>query len=396
MRDGWVETTLGEAATLRNTKVDPSTVNPDDPYVGLEHLDSGDSRIRGAGRAGEVSSLVSPFQMGDTLFGRLRPYLRKVVLADFAGVCTSELLVLNPVTEQVLPAFLHLLASSDGTIETCIAQSAGSRMPRTSAADLLAVRVALPPLAEQRRIVDLIAAVDENIAVADMQAGASKTLRHVVREDLMARAGSSARHVAMGDLLQIDRGSSPRPIDNFITSDGSGEYWIRIGDAPVGSKYITSATDRITLKGFPTPRFVYPGDFILSNSMSFGRPFILRIKGCIHDGWLRLAGVGERLDEDYLYNFLQTTLIQAEFESRAAGSGVRNLKIDSVRSVLIPVPEIEEQRKIGATMNDLDAMVGCSIAIAESLRSLRSALLADLLSGSHEIPESYDTLPEAS
>ena len=91
----------------------------------------------------------------------------------------------------------------------------------------------------------------------------------------------------MGDIANIVRGASPRPI-SFITSDECGVNWIKIGDVSTEAKYVTSCNERITVEGSEKSRKVKPGDFILSNSMSFGRPYILKIDGCIHDGWIAI------------------------------------------------------------------------------------------------------------
>ena len=92
-----------------------------------------------------------------------------------------------------------------------------------------------------------------------------------------------------GEVATIVRGASPRPIQSFITDDINGIPWIKIGDVSVGSKYITETAERITEEGAKKSRRINPGDFVLSNSMSFGRPYISKIHGCIHDGWLSIS-----------------------------------------------------------------------------------------------------------
>lgn len=75
----------------------------------------------------------------------------------------------------------------------------------------------------------------------------------------------------------------------FITTSSTGINWIKIGDVNINSKYITETKEKITQEGATKSRYVRKGDFILSNSMSFGRPYILEIDGCIHDGWLSIS-----------------------------------------------------------------------------------------------------------
>ena len=103
------------------------------------------------------------------------------------------------------------------------------------------------------------------------------------------------------DFAVIVRGGSPRPIDEFITSDPNGLNWLKIGDIDKESKFVTSTQEKVIPAALTKTRVVNPGDLILSNSMSFGRPYILEIKTCIHDGWIAVSEIDTGLDRDYLY-----------------------------------------------------------------------------------------------
>ena len=105
----------------------------------------------------------------------------------------------------------------------------------------------------------------------------------------------------LGDLVQIARGGSPRPIKSFLTNSEDGINWIKIGDTEQGGKYIFTTKEKITQSGLAKSRYVKEGDFLLSNSMSFGRPYILRTSGCIHDGWLVLSNYEKSFDMNFLY-----------------------------------------------------------------------------------------------
>ena len=150
----------------------------------------------------------------------------------------------------------------------------------------------------------------------------------------------------LNELADIARGGSPRPIENYITDSPDGINWIKIGDTAPESKYIESAKEKIKPEGQKHSRFVHEGDFLLTNSMSFGRPYILNINGCIHDGWLVFANIKECVIKDYLYYALSSDYIYASFSMVAAGSTVKNLKSDTVKQVLFPLPPIKTQEKI--------------------------------------------------
>ena len=151
----------------------------------------------------------------------------------------------------------------------------------------------------------------------------------------------------LGDVCTIERGGSPRPITDYITDSPDGVNWIKIGDAKEGSKYITSTKEKIKKEGVKKSRYVHKGDFILSNSMSFGRPYILGIDGCIHDGWISICDFEASLNSDFLYYLLRSSDVQGYWISKAnSGGAVANLNSDIVRSTPIPVPPLAEQQRI--------------------------------------------------
>ena len=154
----------------------------------------------------------------------------------------------------------------------------------------------------------------------------------------------------LGELCDIERGGSPRPIQEFITTDPNGINWIKIGDATASGKYIYKTEEKIKPDGVKRSRMVYEGDFILSNSMSFGRPYIMKTSGCIHDGWLVLHQ--PKVDPDYLYHALSSDLIFDQFDRLAAGSTVRNLNIGLAKSVEIPYPPLAEQQRIVGILDE--------------------------------------------
>lgn len=161
----------------------------------------------------------------------------------------------------------------------------------------------------------------------------------------------------LGEVCVVERGGSPRPIDKFLTTSVDGINWIKIGDATNGSKYITSTKEKIIPEGAKKSRMVYKGDFILSNSMSFGRPYILDLDGCIHDGWLVLRDNNNIFDKSFLYYYLSSPDIYREFKRLAVGGVVNNLNSDLVRSVKVIIPPIPEQERIVAELDCLSSII---------------------------------------
>ena len=181
-----------------------------------------------------------------------------------------------------------------------------------------------------------------------------------------------------GEIAEIERGGSPRPIKSFLTDDPDGLNWIKIGDTDIGGKYITSTSEKIRREGLTKTRMVYPGDFLLTNSMSFGRPYITQIEGCIHDGWLRISPPNS-LDKDYLYTLLSSPFVRKLFVIAAAGAVVMNLNADKVRELPIPLPPLAEQRRIVAKVDELMALCDRLEAEQEDAGAAHARLVTTLL-----------------
>lgn len=162
----------------------------------------------------------------------------------------------------------------------------------------------------------------------------------------------------LGEIFEISRGGSPRPIQDFLTDDPGGINWIMISDATDSGKYIERTAKRIKPEGARRSRFVSAGDFLLTNSMSFGRPYIMRTDGCIHDGWLHLKKREQNVDDNYFYHLLGSDVVYAKFKRLAAGATVKNLNIDLVSSVDVPLPPLPEQQRIASILDKADSLCG--------------------------------------
>ncbi|MEL3912871.1 restriction endonuclease subunit S [Treponema pedis] len=191
--------------------------------------------------------------------------------------------------------------------------------------------------------------------------------------------------VRLGDKTDIYRGGSPRPINLFLTTKADGINWIKIGDVSPNSKYITSTEERIIPEGMLYSRSVYKGDFILSNSMSFGRPYILKIDGCIHDGWLTIQNYHEHFDTDFLYYILQSTNTLRQYANIAAGSSVQNLSKDKVSNITIILPPLPEQQRIAEVLSDTDLYITALEKLIAKKEAIKQGVMQELLTGKRRL-----------
>lgn len=185
----------------------------------------------------------------------------------------------------------------------------------------------------------------------------AKKLSSISSEKISFFIPKSWKWVRLDDLFLIERGGSPRPIESYITDDPEGLNWIKIGDTEKGGKYIYSTKEKILKSGLKKSRMVYKGDLLLTNSMSFGRPYILKIDGCIHDGWLVLRPYSKKIDIDLYYYLLSSSLFSKQFADLVSGAVVKNLNADKVKSAIVPLPPLNEQRRIVKKIEELMVLI---------------------------------------
>ncbi len=186
---------------------------------------------------------------------------------------------------------------------------------------------------------------------------------------------------AFKNVANVYRGGSPRPIQIYLTNSDEGINWIKIGDVAAEEKFISKTEEKIIAEGVSRSRKVGAGDFLLSNSMSFGRPYILSIEGCIHDGWLVIQDYQKSYDKDYLYYLLSSKLVIDQYISMAAGSSVKNLNKEKVLSLQVPVPEITEQKHIATMLSDIDELITSLGKQILKKKAIKQGAMQELLTG---------------
>jgi type I restriction enzyme S subunit len=158
---GWAEVRLRDIVEPSQERVHPDDA-PDARLIGLEHIESGTNRIIGSGLASDVRSTKTGFRAGDVLYGRLRPYLNKVCVPAFDGVCSTDILVF-PKSEELDSRYLMWLLSSPTAVEFAQARAKGINLPRVSFAALGELSVKVPPFPEQLRIADKVEAFEAGL-----------------------------------------------------------------------------------------------------------------------------------------------------------------------------------------------------------------------------------------
>ena len=249
------------------------------------------------------------------------------------------------------------------------------------------VEVPKPSLGEQRRIGAFLDRLDSLITLHQGKYDKLCVLKKSMLDKMFPKGGSLYPEIRfagftdpweqrkLGELVEIERGGSPRPIEQYITDDPCGLNWVKIGDAPELGRYITKTAEKIKPEGLSKTRQVYPGDLVLSNSMSFGRPYIMAIKGCVHDGWLLIRDAQKHFDPIFLCHMLGAPQMLNQYRMFAAGSTVNNLNKELVGNAIVSLPSKNEQHEIGIALDRLDSLITLHQRKLELLRNIKKSML---------------------
>lgn len=295
--------------------------------------------------------------------------LGKVVIVEGLpkpATLNSHLFVVRSKTARLEQRFIMYYLLSYGFTSAMEANSAGSTIKGFTQKAFSSIKIPVPPIEIQREIVRILDSFQELDDALTAEIEARKKQFEACLSKLMKVVSESASMVKLGSQMTIVRGASPRPIKRYLTTDVDGVHWIKIGDVGVGGKYVTDTAEYVTPDGAAKSRFLKRGSLILSNSMSFGRPYILDIDGCIHDGWLAMSDYESSYDRDFLYYLLRSEGVQKAWNMAASTSTVRNLNADIVRDTLVPLPRMDEQIEAVRTLDEI-------MKLNDLLRSERDA-----------------------
>lgn len=256
-------------------------------------------------------------------------------------------------------------------------------------ASLKAKQIIIPlSINEQKKIASALTSIDNLLLSLDKLIEKKRLIKQGAMQELLTGKkrllGFSGEWVErrLGEISKIYRGGSPRPIENYLTTMNDGINWIKIGDVDKSAKYIYKTQERIKPSGVSSSRYVKSGDFLLSNSMSFGRPYILKTSGCIHDGWLVIQDYQQYCDCDFLYYTLSSNYILQQYKAKAAGSSVLNLNKDITSNVIMKYPkDILEQKAIAKVLSSIDKEIESLEGKKAKYEQIKQGMMQQLLTG---------------
>jgi type I restriction enzyme, S subunit len=332
---------------------------------------------------------AKPVPAGTIVFAKIGEAIRKDrrALTTRSAVIDNNVAGVKAITGKMTDDFLFYLWTNVSLIDF-----AGGVVPAVSKTVIENIPVSYPEEDEQHPIAECLGSLDELIAAEGRKLEALRDHKRGLMQQLFPQPGQTQPRLrfpefrgkgewgekTLGKLSIIIRGGSPRPIDSYLTKNSSGLNWLKIGDVDKDAKYIDSTEEKVIPEALSKTREVKPGDFILSNSMSFGRPYLLKMRTCIHDGWIAVTNITESIHHEYLYYAIMSPRSQLFFEDQAAGGGVRNLNKDIIKSLPVGYPKITEQQKIADCLTSLDDRVAAQAAKIDALKTHKRGLMQQL------------------
>lgn len=404
--EGWQQVPLARIVRAIVETSEPS-VNDERPYVALEHIAQGEPRLLGWSRAAIATSTKATFCRGDLLFGKLRPNLRKAVVAPFDGICSTDILVLRAM-HGADSRYLQCLAHWPPFQAHAVSTASGTKMPRTSWALLAQFLTPLPPLAEQRKIAAILSSVDEAIEATQAVIDQLGVVKKAMMAELLTR-GLPGRHTRF---KQTEIGEVPEewrtPLLDEVARRGSGhtpnkshpEYWggdikwLSLADSwQLDRLHVSHTSALITPEGIANSSAVeHPaGTVVLSRDGSrLGKSAILTSSMAVSQHFLAWT-CGEHLSNYFLYYWLQ--LQKQEFARIATGSTIPTIGLPYFKGLRVPLPPVAEQVAVAEAVKSVDLRIFEEERSVEVMRVVKSALSSVLLTGEVRVTPDPEPAP---
>lgn len=352
-RVGWTTVAFGDVVQLSKERSSDPEADGYEQYIGLEHIDPGELRVRRWGNIADGVTFTNVFQPGQTLFGKRRAYQRKVGVADFSGVCSGDIYVLVPKGKALLPALLPFICQTDAFFEHAVGTSAGSLSPRTNWKSLASFEFALPPINAQRGIATVLqAAHDHYNHLCEVRNRAATLLRSALAREFSVKAATQPLSEWCRNLITYG-------IVQAGPDTPGGVPYIRVSDMTASSRLgpdgMLCTTTEIAEK-YRRSR-VTSGDLVVALRGRVGLTRIVppELDGAnLTQGTARVSVKPEHCSE-YVFWALQSPETARQYASYAKGSTFSEITLDALRRVRVPVRDRREQEGIVLRLRQLQA-----------------------------------------
>lgn len=339
----------------------------------------------------------SKFRNGDTIMARITPCLEngKTAMVNIldkneVGFGSTEYIVFRAKEGLTTPDFVYYLVCSSLVRDPAIKSMVGSSGRQRVQTDVVEnLEIDFPLLPDQARIASVLKSFDDKIALnnkinnnLEQQAQALFKSWFVDFEPFDGQIPDAWESGVLGDFVEIKRGGSPRPIQNYLSD--SGLHWLKISDATsISSPFINEIKEYIIEEGLKKTVFLKAGNLVLSNSATPGLPKILDIDTCIHDGWLYFPS--SKLSNEYLYLYFK--YIRNNLVALGNGSVFTNLKTDILKNYPTNLPSADVLNEFDGIIKPIFSMILSNTRETKRLIEIRDTLLPKLMSGELDVSD---------
>ena len=336
----WPLVKLKDVAPAKPLTLSGATPDTDIWQITLDHIESNTGRLleKSVKPLSEAGSSTHAFDQRYVLYSKLRPYLNKVLLPDSTGIGTTELVPMLPDSERLDRKYLAYYLRSERFLNWVSNQTAGAKMPRVSMKVFWEHEIPLPPLPEQKRIAAILDKADQLRQKRQQAIGLADEFLRSVFLDMFGDPVTNPKRwetVKLGKLSRIRRGASPRPIADYL---GGTVPWIKIGDGSKGDQvYLHKTAEAVTQAGADKSVYLDSGALIFANcGVSLGFARILKIAGCIHDGWLAIDSLDNRVNKVFLLKWINQLTLYFRAIAPDGTQPNLNTKIMKDQDVILP------------------------------------------------------------
>ena len=375
IKPGWRRVKFGDVVRLSKARCADPLAEGVERFVGLEHLEPGDLRIRDWGKVADGVTFTSVFQPGQVLFGKRRAYQRKVAVADFSGVCSGDIYVMETKDAMVLlPELLPFICQTDAFFDHAVGTSAGSLSPRTNWTSLADFQFALPPIAEQRRMLELLESVELLKASYRSAYRLCETAYLSAIEDLLAKAGKPDSTLGEVGVVTDCRHRTPRLVE-------SGTPMVAPGDIKWG-KLNLQCCKQMDAEEYETMKVgaqISLGDIVLSRNQSVGIASYVASGDRFVLGQDTVLIQARTLGVEFLYLSLRSQLVQRQIARLAMGSTFKRINLGDIRNLRLPfaTPDLEAQARV--LMHQHEEALEVFEARTRHVETLRRTALNDVV-----------------
>ncbi len=377
-KPGWRRVKFGDVVHLSKARSQDPLTDGIERYVGLEHLEPGDLRIRSWGSVADGVTFTSVFQPGQVLFGKRRAYQRKVAVADFSGVCSGDIYVLETKDAQVLvPELLPFICQTDAFLEHAVGTSAGSLSPRTNWTSLADFEFMLPPMDEQTSLVEVLSGFEEAMEFTESLSATAETLRRSLMIDHFEAVHSERRQVS--EIGKWYSGGTP--------SRGNSAYWNGpipwVSPKDMKLAELDSAEETLTAEGVEAGSKLLPKDtiMIVVRGMILAHTFPVArtlVPAAFNQDMKALVVRDEYRPKyiQYWFEYAAPRYLRLVSES---SHGTKRLESNKLFSLEVPKLDLDEQDDFIVQIDDMRAAVGDATSRHANVMTMKHYFLAQNL-----------------